>query len=144
MLRPFTTLAAVLFLCAPPALAQDMPDLVGTWQGSFRAQLVDGVTTGTFTMMIESQDDELFSGLKSVERTDENAVLISAGGQLVRNSEEAFIGVIAADGTGFHVAEVGDPGWYDGRIIDSDTIEVTYVESGTVPVVHRTTLQRQD
>ena len=62
----------------------------------------------------------------------------------MRNPEEAFIGVIAADGTGFHVAEVGDPGWYDGRIIDSDTIEITYVESGTVPVLHRTTLQRQD
>lgn len=144
MPRLFATLAAVLFVSAAPVMAQDIPDMVGTWQGSFRAQLVDGVTTGTFTMMIESQDGELFSGQKSVERTDDNSVLISAGGQLVRNTEEAFIGVIAADGASFYVAEVGDPGWYDGRIIDSDTIEVTYVESGTVPVVHRTTLQRQD
>jgi len=144
MPRLFTTLAAVLFLSASPAMAQDMPDLIGTWQGSFRAQLVDGITTGTMMMTIESQDGELFSGQKSVERTDDNAVLISAGGQLVRNPEETFIGVIAADGASFHVAEVGDPGWYDGRIIDSNTIEITYVESGTVPVVHRTTLHRQD
>ena len=101
-------------------------------------------TTGTFTLMIDDQDGELFRGQKDVVRDDHSDALVSANEELVRNPSERFLGVISADGKSFYLAELGDPGWYEGRIIDSDTFEVTYVESGPVPTVHRTLLRRQE
>ncbi|MCP4382502.1 MAG: hypothetical protein GY798_13980 [Hyphomicrobiales bacterium] len=135
------TIAVLLGLAT--ALAQETPDLTGTWTGTFKAQMPANVTTGTFTMVIDHQDGELFRGHKDVVRDDDSDTLVSANEELVRNPSERFLGVISADGQSFHLAELGDPGWYAGRIIDGDSFEVTYVESGPVPTVHRTLLKRQ-
>lgn len=133
-----------LFALVSAAASQSLPTLVGTWEGPFRAKLVDGITTGQFVLIIDEQDGELFSGRKVINRDDNHGGLVTANNERVRNADEKFIGVISADGSSFYLAEAGDPGWYSGRIMDGDTIELTYVESGEVPIVHRTTVTRQD
>ena len=90
---------------------------------------------------ISEQDGALFRGVKSwVSKSDEPRG--SAGGQLVSSAEEEVLGVIDFDGVTLHIAEVGDDGNYIGRVVDSDTIELIYRESGAAASVYRVTLKR--
>ena len=123
------TLAALLIAAwVQPVLAQDWPDLVGSWQGTSRAIVTaaehhygeetidgtDGLDEGAFasselTVEITEQSDGRYIGS-----------ITSAG-----HTEPKYM-IVASDGVTLRASDVN--GLSTGRIIDVDSFELCYAQ----------------
>ena len=103
-------------LVAAPAMSADVPSLVGTWTGQRdRIAKVEGRRGGLATLVITEQQGNTFAGhLKRSNPTgDEDEPLWGAftpDGQLMMGSDEE--------------------GFYIFRLIDENTLDYCYSESG--------------
>ena len=106
----------VATLVSAPAMSADVPSLVGTWSGQRdRIAKVEGRRGGLATLVITEQQGNTFVGhLKRSNPTgDEDEPLRGAftpGGQLIMGSDEE--------------------GTYIFRLIDENTLDYCYSESG--------------
>ncbi len=123
--------------------AQTAPDLIGTWRGEFSTNLSGRVARGLLTLTIKKQDGGTFTGSKEVDGEENGANPPLPESSLISGSPERIIGVISPDGGNLQIAEVGNPRWYIARLVDPDTIELTYVENSATPIVYRMEIRRQ-
>jgi hypothetical protein len=106
-------------LVSEPAISADVPSLVGTWTGQRdRIAKVEGRRGGLATLVITEQQGNTFvGGLKRSNPTgDEEEPLWGAftpGGQLMRGSD--------------------DEGTYIFQLIDQNTLDYCYSETGPSP-----------
>jgi hypothetical protein len=117
---------AILLAGGGAAMAQEVPDLKGTWTPSEGAHIVDGpsrhIRSGTepvaggdtlrrhtskFVFRFEGQEGRTFWG-----------VLSSAA------VSEKLIGAISVDGKRFVIAD--EDGTFDGTVVDNDTLDYCY------------------
>jgi hypothetical protein len=109
----------VVTLLSEPALSADVPSLVGTWTGQRdRIAKVEGRRGGLATLVITEQQGNTFAGrLKRSNPTgDEDEPLWGAfapGGQLMMGSDEE--------------------GTYIFRLVDQNTLDYCYSETGPSP-----------
>lgn len=142
LLRKLALSVSFTVLAGSTAFGQDYPSLLGVWVGEFRAKATNGYTTGIWVFEVYEQSGDLFGGRNAVTRDDDATTLLSSNGRLSRDISEEVLGVIDDDGVTFHIADVGDEGIHIGRIIDQDSLEITYIESGSAPIVVRAELDR--
>ena len=140
--RPLTyslCFALGLVLSGPVAQAEDadsaVPDLVGTWSASGVAcyHLEDHTTGIVVEIRITEQDGRFFRGIKAWAH--EGKAVMDAGGQLMNAASEPVMGVVAQDGKTLHVVEHADSGHHFIRLVNSETMEVVYAESGSAAAV---------
>ncbi|NCC23767.1 MAG: hypothetical protein EOM25_01010 [Deltaproteobacteria bacterium] len=110
-----------------PAMADDIPDLTGTWEGTRSSMVHHGDKTvfveesPGMTYVIERQEGRLIMGRKiTVRKVD---------GQ---KHDEPFVGVISADGSAISLADF-EAGYAFGRILGPADLEITYLSDGTSP-----------
>jgi hypothetical protein len=112
---------------AEDATSAPVPNLVGTWTGSFEAMREHGVADGSLTLRVIEQDGPLLKAEKSWKSP---GVPGDVGGKEVEEATEPLVGVIDFDGKGVHLAEQADNGLYMGRLTAPDTLELVYIEAG--------------
>ncbi len=127
------TLAVLLILPAVAVRAQEMPDLIGTWTGKYRAAVYDdgvfAIGEETTSLIIERQDGEFFVGAAVWEMNEDFEGSSDIGENSQVGGREAFIGLVGIDGEEITMAEVEDTGIYRGRLLDKDRLLLTYIES---------------
>ncbi|HEX2529761.1 MAG TPA: hypothetical protein VHL31_26160 [Geminicoccus sp.] len=113
MARSSVIVATLAVLCAPPALAAEMPDLVGTWTGVGPAVSVsDGWQTDRpATLVITEQQGAVFKGQ-----------------YMWPNDEEPTVGVIRQDGK--TILTSGTLGSNLHMLTGPDEMEACYIEGG--------------
>jgi len=117
-----------LAACAGPATAQPVINLVGTWTGTAQA-IVDGVSPAhpadapsrpagpyrllefPFTYRIDGQDGRRFWG-------------VGTSG----DRSERIIGAVSSDGQRIYI--VGADGYFDGVVMNTNTMEICYRQAG--------------
>ena len=117
----------VILLCgAEAAMAQQMPDLRGTWTPAEGAHIVDGPSrhlqsgmqpvpgkdslqthASEFVFRFEGQEGRTFWGVLSSAKVT-----------------ETLIGALSVDGKRFVIAD--EDGTFDGTAVDSDTLDYCY------------------
>lgn len=127
MVKAFVSVAALALAGAVPVMAQDVPDIKGTWVSTENVAVVIGsgdhhedseadlsaprASSQSFTLVIDTQDGRRFWGRLS-----------SSGG------EEAFLAVFRPDLTSF--VGVDDNGYIDGAVTPEGGIELCYRHVG--------------
>lgn len=113
----------VVFAFSFPAIAQEWPDLLGTWKGTSRS-VVSGVG-GHFGG--EHDDKPRFAEVElTIEWTEQNEGRYI--GTLTSGSHtEGKLGVVSADGTS--LVTVDHDGQSVGRIIDGNSFELCYAQT---------------
>ena len=123
----------LLILPAAAVQAQEMPDLIGSWSGKYRAAVYDDgvfeIGEETTTLVIEKQDGEFFVGAAVWEMNEEYKGTSDIGEKPATGGREAFIGLIGIDGKEITMAEVEDTGIYRGQLLDNDRLLLTYIEA---------------
>ena len=121
----------VLVICGL-ATAQDgvaadpVPNLVGTWSGGgVGVGKQDGWADDPVTLVITEQRERAFTGKKTHSE-----------------GEEGFFGAILADGRSLLLTDEGD-GYSVGSILDTDSIEICYIEAGADAQVFCRTLEKR-
>jgi len=115
MTKLFAAAALLAAIASGPALAQDAPDITGTWTGTGKGMTPDGVVSGKQTLVVSEQDDNAFR------------VEISYDVDGTTYTETA-VGAIAPDGKSFFYG--GDDGIVAGTIQSDTTLDICYVEMG--------------
>ena len=119
MLRSTLLSAMLMTAIAAPALAQDWPDLVGTWKGTTRAVVANagGHYAGTFataelTIEWTAADNGRYIGtISSPQHTERVLAVASSDGQ----------SIFTVDTDGLTI----------GRLIDQDRFELCYLQSSS-------------
>ena len=122
-------LALCAWLAHAEAMAEDanVPNLVGTWTGPFKAMREHGIADGSLTLRVTEQAGPLLKAEKSWKSP---GVPGDVGGKEVEQATEPLVGVIDFDGKSVHLAEQADNGLYRGRLTAPDTLELVYIEAG--------------
>jgi hypothetical protein len=122
-------LALSVLIAHGEVMAEDtnVPNLVGTWTGPFKAMREHGLADGSLTLRVIEQDGPLLKAEKSWKSP---GVPGDVGGKEVEEATEPLVGVIDFDGKGVHLAEQADNGLYMGRLTAPDTLELVYIEAG--------------
>ncbi len=116
------TVIAVLALASVPASASEIPDLLGTWQGTSRA-----VTAGAGGHYADGEATPGFRAAElTIEWTDQDdgrliGTITSAG------HSEMKIGVVSSSGETLVTAD--EDGSSIGRIVDENHFELCYTQS---------------
>ncbi|MEM7443969.1 MAG: hypothetical protein AAF414_11640 [Pseudomonadota bacterium] len=149
-MKPFALIAPVLALAgalAVPATAQqgeaDIPDLRGVWISmATECHHPEAMTEEVVVEFnITEQDGPFLRGVKSWAH--EGETFMDAGGELVGEASEIVVGVIRGDGVTILFTEHDDLGQHHMRLIDDNTIEDVYAESGQAATICIQTLTRQ-
>lgn len=137
-------MVSVLLAGLPAAFAghDGVPDLVGTWEGSARVLGDNGFTSARTRLVVHEQQDGLFRGTYYWELDPARDQRGHAGEELALKGFENVLGVIEWDGHGFWVVDMGDTGMRRGHVVDADTLQTVYVESGAHAIVGRVTFRR--
>ena len=124
IVAPVLAICALLIVCEARAQEQT-PDLVGTWTGGgLGVGKSDGWADDPVTLEITEQRERAFMGTKTHSE-----------------GKEGFYGAIMADGRTLLITDDGD-GHSVGSILDTDAIEVCYMEAGADAQVFCRTLNR--
>ncbi len=142
----------VVLLAFLPTLAganghAGVPDILGTWTATEGTGLTyQGKTTSTdnghFEITIIEQKGPTFVGFFRWSLTKEFDHLHD-GTRRTNRAAEMFLGVFSGDGKSFIVADHPDTGYWSGRMLDNDTMELLTVESGPHAFVGRWIYERQ-
>jgi hypothetical protein len=139
-MRLATLLVSFACLAGAPALAEDIPDIVGTWSGSFTLMHHTGPAEQTLQFKVLSQDGPLLKAEKAW-RIDSGTPGDVAGTPQTE-AVEPLVGVIGFDGA-IYFGEQGDSGLYFGRLNGPDAIEIVYIEAGDLATAYRAALTRE-
>lgn len=131
---------SISILATVPALAQDIPDVVGTWSGTLKLMHHTGPAEQTLQFKVLSQDGPLLKGEKAW-RID-SGTPGDVDGEPKTEAVEPLVGVIGFDGQ-IYFGEQGHSGLYFGRITGPDTLQVIYVEAGHLATAYRAELTRE-
>jgi hypothetical protein len=115
MIRLVPIAAMLAAIIAAPALAQEAPDLKGTWSGNGKGMTPDGVVTGKQTLVVTEQDENVFRAQISYDVDG------------TTYTEDA-VGAIAPDGKAFFYG--GNDGMVAGTIQSDTTLDICYIEIG--------------
>ncbi len=137
-------LAGLMAVCAAGALAGCAHEkacdlgsvgLVGMWSGESNVVTAkNGFAKGQRTITIKDQQGTEFTG--------ENTWAANVMGKPVRATEKVIGTYDPATGC-VYISEVDDTGMMVGRLLDKDTLEVVYMESGADAATFRAVLKRQ-
>lgn len=115
MTRLVPIAAMLAAIIAAPALAQEAPDLKGTWSGNGKGMTPGGVVTGKQTLVVTEQDENVFRAQISYDVDG------------TTYTEDA-VGAIAPDGKAFFYG--GNDGMVAGTIQSDTTLDICYIEIG--------------
>jgi hypothetical protein len=149
MTRSFAMLA--LIVVAPafalPVAAQE-PNLVGDWEAvELRSETFAGKRwteeTTQFGFTITTQDGRILTGTRHF-RTAADTPGHDGSAEVVERTSDV-IGVVDVGGEEFHLVSKGttDAFFFEGEIIDADTIDVVGYEPGDKSWVMHMTLKRK-
>jgi hypothetical protein len=126
-------------LACAPVFAAEVPNLVGTWTGSFRLMHHTGPAEQTLQFKVLSQDGALLTGEKAWKI--DSGTPGNVAGEAKTEAVEPLVGVVGFDGE-IRFAEQGDSGLYFGRLTGAETLELVYVEGGDLATAYRAKLTR--
>lgn len=120
-----------------------IPDLRGIW-----------ISEATECHHPEAHTDNVVVELKIVEQdgpylrgtrswAHEGEAVMDAGGELVTEATEKVVGAIRRDGVTVHFVEQDDVGQHYMQLIDADTLDDVYAESGKAATICLQTFVRQ-
>ncbi len=138
-MRLATLAVSIACLAGAPAIAAEVPNLVGTWTGSFRLMHHTGPAEQTLQLKVLSQDGPLLTGEKAWKI--DGGTPGNVAGEDKTEAVEPLVGVVGFDGE-IRFAEQGDSGLYFGRLTGPDTLELVYVEAGDLATAYRAELAR--
>ena len=138
----------------PQSYAQDAPDITGDWTCIDQGAAFPGGLSGPgyqVDMSVDEQQGPVFNGFvywtEDREETPEHRIASPA----FHREEDGVItfrapiyGVFALGPGQFAFTESGDPGFHFGRVVDDDTIEFIYLESGENPLAALRLCTRSD
>ncbi len=125
MNRIFILAVLLLMMTIPITFGQTtgVLDLVGTWTGTStghdRVDGFDGPSSWEFVLAVSDQRDRAFNGtiqFTNIADPDRNGII-------------GFSGVIGSDMKSLYISEYND-GLIIGQILDPDTLEFIYLETG--------------
>lgn len=123
--------------------AKSLPNLVGTWICKVRTvYYTEGESQSTGRIIVTDQDGAYFRGFHTWEHLDKAKSKSHLDDKLSSQAKEPFIGVVGFDGK-IYMVEHGDWGVLHCRLVDADTIETVYVESGPHAAISRAVYTRQ-
>jgi hypothetical protein len=93
-------------------------------------------------MKITEQNGAHFKGVRLWEHDPKHEPTFDAGGKKTHKAEEPILGIIGFDGKTIYAVEHGDWGVFHWRLVDPDTIESIYVESGPNAAIGRAIFKR--
>ena len=131
----FATLLVGGLMVAP--IAEEVPDVTGVWRGITTAQSATGFSKVEAEFRFVEQEGALFRGIYHYRLPESGDVRMHDGENVVWEGEEKVMGVIDWDNRTIRLSDHGDDGHYEGRLINSDTMELIYFESGEFAVVGR-------
>ena len=138
---------ASLLVCSVASAADTggkaIPNLVGTWIGDSKAMTLKGVRKITSEFRITRQDGAFFRGVRSWGHGEKEAAILHAGGKLTVKAAEPTLGVIGSDNKTIYLVEHDDVGILRCRLLDPDTFEFVYLESGPHAVIGRGVYKRK-
>lgn len=127
MKRMFMILPALaVLLFAVSAMAQSTPELRGTWRGPTKIQKLDRVINGQCAIVIDTQNDNTFTGYKLYFK------------EKVLHKEE-FVGLY--ENGVLHFAENKNESGF-GRLTGKQTMVVNYIDHSAFQQVQTCTLER--
>lgn len=140
--------ALCLLLLLPfAAAAQDTetpPDLKGVWKGTADVYYPDAVKKLDTELNVSEQDGWYFKGTRGWKLVDPpEKPLGYIMNDPVNKADEPYLGVVGFDGKSLTLVENGDWGVMKGALVDGDTMELIYAESGDHPLVFRIVLKRE-
>ena len=122
------SLLLILFFIFPHSLqAKKIPDLTGTWKGeNIKSSLKKGFVRSNNVVEITEQKNRVFKGFV-----------------IHKNGKEKFVGVIKSNHKDFFWADSSDDdGKVIGTILNKETIETCYLDSGRDAVAGCSILQK--
>ncbi|MCP4319644.1 MAG: hypothetical protein GY789_27605 [Hyphomicrobiales bacterium] len=145
-IRILHTAAALIFLTiAAPVFGADesIPNLVGTWTGEKTVYFLKGERHSIDVLKITEQSGAHFRGTRSWEHVTEGEPLGHAGDEHSHVASEPILGMIGFDNRTIYIVEHDDQGQLHAQLVDSDTMEVVYVEPGENAAVFRVEMTRK-
>ena len=141
---PRALLLVLILAWTPGVMAghDGLPNLVGSWEGSAKVLGDNGYSSATTRLVVHEQQDGLFRGTYYWALDPARDQRGHAGEEFALQGFENVLGVIEWDGHGFYVVDMGDTGLRRGHIVDADTLQTVYVESGAHAIVGRVTFKR--
>ena len=143
---PLISKAAVAVLSVNflwPASAEDVPSLMGTWKSEYTVQSRQGQSSAEASLIITEQNGPLFRGTYEWEYHPSTDVVGDHSDGVGKQGSEPFLGVIDWDNKSIRIADVGDKGFWIGRLEDANTMRLVYMESQDHATVARASFSRQ-
>lgn len=120
-----------------------IPDLRGIWLSESTECHHPEASTDNVVVELEivEQDGRFVRGTRSWAH--EGEAIMDAGGELVTEATEKVVGAIRRDGVTVHFVEQDDVGQHYMQLIDADTLDDVYAESGKAATICMQTFLRQ-
>ena len=136
-------------LAVSPAQADDIPNLVGEWHGTYNTLVYhdDATHTGkaTLVLTISRQEGELIFASHTWELHEDNPGQPDVAGEVVRGGDETLIGVVHFDDDDVTLLETHDNGIFELELERDNVMEGIYHEQGHhEAAIFRVRLTRQD
>jgi hypothetical protein len=120
-----------------------LPNLVGTWVTTVTGHSLKGAHKLLAEMKITSKNGAHFKGVHSWEHVEKQKLTFNVGGKDKSKAAEPVLGIIGFDGKAIYIVEHGDWGVFHWRLVDPDTIESVYLESGPHAAISRAIYKRK-
>ena len=136
-------------LAVSPTQADDIPNLVGEWHGTYNTLVYhdNGTHIGSATMVltISRQEGELIFASHTWELHEDNPGQPDVAGEAVRGGDETLIGVVAFDDDDVTLLETHDNGIFEMELERDNVMEGIYHEQGHhEATIFRVRLTRQE
>ena len=119
---------------ASSAFADEIPNLVGEWHGTYRTLIYHDEATHTgrasMVLTIGNQEAELVSATHAWELHEDNPGRPDLAGEVVRGGDETLIGIIDFNGKDVTLLETHDNGVFELEVVDDNVMEGSYHEQG--------------
>lgn len=136
-------------LAVSPTYADDIPNLVGEWHGTYNTLVYhdDATHIGSATMVltISRQEGELIFASHTWELHEDNPGQPDLAGEAVRGGDETLIGVVDFDDQDVTLLETHDNGIFELEVERDNVMEGIYHEQGHhEATIFRVRLTRQE
>jgi len=132
-----TTRERVSTSCQPPS---DLSTLTGSYSSENIGINSNGKHLGESELSITVDADGVFSGERSWSSDRHSGH--SKDGTIIKGDKEKVIGVIDPNDCQIGIAEFGESGNYNGRLLPDGSIDLILIQSGAKPVVMRNLYQK--
>jgi hypothetical protein len=123
--------------------SKSFPNMVGTWVSATTGHSIKGSRQLQTEIKITEQKGAHFKGIHAWWHQKKQEPVFHVRDKATAKGSEPILGIIGFDGKAIYIVEHGDWGVFHWRLVDSDTVQSVYVESGPRAVIGRQIFKRK-